>query len=184
MCCRVTVRYRFVGPGGDALETVVAAEAMDAGDKATSKAMSVAFRTALLQALALPTDDKDPDQDTYEVVGESTVKPNTGQGFVTSPRDGDDAQATQDVASPTLSVLPGGSTDDAAPEQATITGGEATATLPSGAASIYLTKDEQKELIRDYGSSKLVLEAFTAKFGEHIRRMADITCDMVEAMNE
>jgi len=41
------------------------AESMDSGDKATAKAMSVAFRTALLQTLCLPTDESDPDADSY-----------------------------------------------------------------------------------------------------------------------
>ena len=61
MCCRVIVTYQFVGPGRDFLEATVPGEAFDAGDKSTAKAMSVAFRTALLQALTLPTDDLDPD---------------------------------------------------------------------------------------------------------------------------
>ena len=39
---------------------------MDGGDKATAKAMSVAFRIALLQALALPTSEPDPDSTSYE----------------------------------------------------------------------------------------------------------------------
>jgi hypothetical protein len=39
---------------------------MDSGDKATAKAMSVAMRTALLQALCLPTDEPDPDATSYE----------------------------------------------------------------------------------------------------------------------
>jgi len=64
----LTVAYRFYGPAGDYLEAVVAGESMDSGDKATAKAMSVAFRTALLQTLALPTTDPDPDLDTYETV--------------------------------------------------------------------------------------------------------------------
>lgn len=63
---KVKVMYTFVGPQGDALTATVVAEAMDAGDKATTKAMSVAFRTALLQALCLPTDDADPDASSYE----------------------------------------------------------------------------------------------------------------------
>jgi hypothetical protein len=62
----VHVAYTFVGPEGDMLRTVVLGEAMDSGDKAVPKAMSVAFRTALLQALALPTDEPDPDSHTYE----------------------------------------------------------------------------------------------------------------------
>jgi hypothetical protein len=39
---------------------------MDSGDKAIAKAMSVAFRTALLQTLALPTDEADPDTSSYQ----------------------------------------------------------------------------------------------------------------------
>lgn len=62
----VTVEYTFVGPSGDTLTSVVIGESMDSGDKAVAKAMSVALRTALLQALALPTDDPDPDATSYE----------------------------------------------------------------------------------------------------------------------
>lgn len=64
--CTVRVRYQFHGPAGDTIDAVAIGEAMDAGDKATPKAMSVAFRTALLQALCLPTDDPDPDSQVYE----------------------------------------------------------------------------------------------------------------------
>lgn len=64
--CTVTVRYRFYGPAGDHLDAVVPGEAMDFGDKGSPKAMSVAFRTALLQGLALPTDAPDPDSVSYE----------------------------------------------------------------------------------------------------------------------
>ena len=63
---RLTVAYVFYGPDGDSITAVSVGEAMDSGDKATAKAMSVAFRTALLQALCLPTDEQDPDHDVYE----------------------------------------------------------------------------------------------------------------------
>lgn len=67
--CRVVVDYVFTAAvDGSSITTRVAAEAMDYSDKATAKAMSVAFRTALLQALALPTDDRDPDADSPEAV--------------------------------------------------------------------------------------------------------------------
>lgn len=62
----VVVKYVWTGPDASTLETVVPGEAMDSGDKGTAKAMSVAFRIALLQALCLPTDDTDPDQSVYE----------------------------------------------------------------------------------------------------------------------
>lgn len=62
----VKVTYRVYGPGGDSIHGKVAAEAMDFGDKAIAKAMSVAYRTFLLQALTIPTDEPDPDGESFE----------------------------------------------------------------------------------------------------------------------
>lgn len=62
----VRVAYTFYGPAGDSLTCSAMGESMDVGDKAMPKAMSVAFRTALLQALTLPTDEIDPDAESYE----------------------------------------------------------------------------------------------------------------------
>ncbi|WP_211370556.1 ERF family protein [Nonomuraea turkmeniaca] len=71
---QVTVTYRFYGPDGTHIDCRVPGEAMDSGDKAMSKAMSVAFRTALIQALCLPTDEPDPDGATYERSAAKTVE--------------------------------------------------------------------------------------------------------------
>jgi len=62
----VEVRYRFYGPKGDFIEAVVPGEAMDFGDKGVAKAMSVAYRIVLLQALCIPTDEPEPDAQSYE----------------------------------------------------------------------------------------------------------------------
>lgn len=64
--CTVMVRYRFYGPKGDYIEAVTPGESMDFGDKGAPKAMSVAYRTVLLQALCLPTHEPEPDSATYE----------------------------------------------------------------------------------------------------------------------
>lgn len=69
---RVVVEYTFTAVDGSAVVCSAAGEAMDSGDKATPKAMSVALRTALLQALMLPTDDPDPDADSYERTNAAT----------------------------------------------------------------------------------------------------------------
>lgn len=61
----VTVAYHWHGPDGSVVTGTVAGEAFDYGDKATSKAMSVAFRTYLLQTLTLPTNEPDPDTFSY-----------------------------------------------------------------------------------------------------------------------
>jgi hypothetical protein len=64
--CTVTVTYRFYGPSGDFLEAQAPGESMDSGDKGTPKAMSVAYRSLLLQTLCIPTDEPDPDSQSYE----------------------------------------------------------------------------------------------------------------------
>lgn len=64
----VTVTYRWTGPAGDSVETTVIGQAMDTGDKAGAKAMSVAYRTCILQTLSLPTHERDPDHDIYDRV--------------------------------------------------------------------------------------------------------------------
>lgn len=61
----VTVDYTFTD-GETSITAQVSAESFDSGDKATTKAMSVAYRIVLLQTLTLPTDDRDPDHDIYD----------------------------------------------------------------------------------------------------------------------
>lgn len=62
----LVAHYTIHGPSGDTMSGAAAGEASDAGDKATPKAMSVAYRTFLLEALTLPTSDPDPDASSYE----------------------------------------------------------------------------------------------------------------------
>lgn len=60
----VTVRmaYRFCHADGSSVECVTIGEAMDSGDKATNKAMSIAHKYAILQTFCIPTEDmEDPD---------------------------------------------------------------------------------------------------------------------------
>lgn len=62
----LAVKYTFWGPAGDSISCTVLSESMDSGDKAAAKAMSVAYRIALLQTLNLPTDEPDPDSQSYD----------------------------------------------------------------------------------------------------------------------
>lgn len=86
----VTVKYRFIGPAGDEVSAVVAAESIDSGDKATAKAMSVAWRTCLIQVFAIPTGDPDPDAAKYtrasaytpEEIRDRAVMPTATRGML------------------------------------------------------------------------------------------------------
>jgi hypothetical protein len=62
----VEVTYTVRGPAGDSFTGSVPGESMDSGDKGAAKAMSVAYRTFLLQALTIPTDEPDPDSTSVE----------------------------------------------------------------------------------------------------------------------
>ncbi len=65
---RVTMRYTFVHEDGSRSSTEAVGEAMDSGDKSSSKAMAIAQKYALLQAFTIPTvEEKDPDQQSHEV---------------------------------------------------------------------------------------------------------------------
>ena len=59
------VKYTFYAEDGSYVEAVVQGEGMDSGDKASNKAMSVAFKYAMFQVFCIPTDEmKDPDSET------------------------------------------------------------------------------------------------------------------------
>lgn len=70
----VRMKYTVYGPAGDSFEGSAFGQASDSGDKAVPKAQSVAYRTFLLQALTVPTDDPDPDQYTHERAVERTMQ--------------------------------------------------------------------------------------------------------------
>jgi hypothetical protein len=62
----VVVEYTITGPASDTMTAAAAGQAADSGDKAVPKAMSVAYRTVLLQALCIPTGDPDPDSSVHQ----------------------------------------------------------------------------------------------------------------------
>lgn len=62
----LTMKYTFYAEDGSFVETVVAGEAMDSGDKASNKAMAVAHKYALMQIFTVPTAElDDPDKESH-----------------------------------------------------------------------------------------------------------------------
>lgn len=63
----LTIQYRFYAEDGSFFDSVVQGEALDTGDKASSKAMAIAHKYVLLQVFSIPTDEvKDPDAESHE----------------------------------------------------------------------------------------------------------------------
>ncbi len=62
------IQYTFYAEDGSNISAVVVGEGMDSGDKATNKAMSVAFKYACFQVFCIPTEEMiDPDAECHEV---------------------------------------------------------------------------------------------------------------------
>lgn len=65
--CRI--KYTFYAEDGSCIEAVTVGEGMDSGDKATNKAMAIAFKYACFQVFCIPTEEmKDPDEETQDPV--------------------------------------------------------------------------------------------------------------------
>lgn len=62
------IRYEFYAEDGSCISAVVIGEGMDTGDKATNKAMSIAFKYACFQVFCIPTEEMiDPDSERPEL---------------------------------------------------------------------------------------------------------------------
>lgn len=63
------VKYTFYAEDGTNITCTVIGEGMDSGDKATNKAMSIAFKYACFQVFCIPTEEMvDADKESHEVI--------------------------------------------------------------------------------------------------------------------
>lgn len=63
---RLRMKFTFAAEDSSTISTVVIGEAMDSGDKATNKAMSIAYKYACFQTFCIPTEEmKNADPDGY-----------------------------------------------------------------------------------------------------------------------
>lgn len=62
------IRYTFYAEDGSCITAVTVGEGMDSGDKATNKAMAIAFKYACFQVFCIPTEEMtDPDSESQEL---------------------------------------------------------------------------------------------------------------------
>jgi hypothetical protein len=74
----VKAEFDFVATEDGSIHTVTTyGEAMDSGDKATNKAMSIAYKYAAFQAFCIPTEETavDPDAEAHHVAPQQKAKP-------------------------------------------------------------------------------------------------------------
>ena len=71
----VKVKYTFYAEDGTSITATVIGEGMDSGDKATNKAMSIAFKYVCFQVFCIPTEEMvDPDKESHEVMVKTISK--------------------------------------------------------------------------------------------------------------
>lgn len=69
------IRFRFYTTDGSYIEAVTVGEGMDSGDKATNKAMAIAFKYACFQVFCIPTEEMtDPDSESPDVAPNGNKK--------------------------------------------------------------------------------------------------------------
>lgn len=64
------IKFSFCAEDGSHVEAITVGEGMDSGDKATNKAMAIAFKYACFQVFCIPTEEMknaDPDKECHEV---------------------------------------------------------------------------------------------------------------------
>ena len=76
---RARVKYRFYAEDGSFIDANMEGEAIDSGDKSTSKAISIAYKYLLLETFMIPTEEqKDPDHESHELAKPAPPIPTTG----------------------------------------------------------------------------------------------------------
>lgn len=70
------IRFTFHAEDGSSISSTVIGTAMDSGDKADNKCLSIGLKYALLQAFLIPTEDMaEPDGQTHEVQPQQQPQP-------------------------------------------------------------------------------------------------------------
>ena len=105
----LTVRYDFYAVDGSSMSATVMGEAADSGDKATSKALSMAFKYALTEVLTLPTNEPDADETTHELGSRAASPPQTTRR--PPPQNGTRRTAPLDISAPSETISESGAAE-------------------------------------------------------------------------
>lgn len=69
------IRFTFFAEDGSFIQTIIVGEGQDTGDKATNKAMAIAYKYACFQVFCIPTEEmSDPDAESLEMEQEVNKK--------------------------------------------------------------------------------------------------------------
>lgn len=142
------IKYTLYAPDGSNVSCVVIGEGMDSGDKASNKAMSVAFKYAAFQLFCIPTEEMvDPDAECHEVLPrnaqKSSEKPDNAPAKVNTPAPAVQAAKLPENREKTASVTVTDKVPPAQPE------------TPANPVLQYLAKErEALRVVRNVGKAE------------------------------
>lgn len=92
------IKFVFFAEDGSSIETTIIGEAQDTGDKATNKAMAVAYKYACFQVFCIPTEEmKDPDAESLELADNGKPKEIKGRKKTAGVSSGTDGKSGKDA---------------------------------------------------------------------------------------
>lgn len=97
------IKYTFFAEDGSHIESIIIGEALDTGDKATNKAMAIAYKYACFQVFCIPTEEMtDPDAESPEVKAATPAK----QDKPSASKKDNAAKNTDNESSPEGKITP------------------------------------------------------------------------------
>ena len=121
------MKYTFYAVDGSHVEAVVIGEGMDSGDKATNKAMAIAFKYACFQLFCIPTEEMaepdakpvDPDKEGHQVKTASSTKRSAQKsGTATGKKTTDPPDSPAEAGTTSTAKQPGPTGRSTAPDGA------------------------------------------------------------------
>lgn len=95
---RALIAYDFYASDGSTVRAIVRGEALDSGDKASTKALAIALKYVATQTFMIPTEDaKDPDATTPDVGAPITPRPVVKPITTTEPATGPQLNAIAQI---------------------------------------------------------------------------------------
>ena len=104
------IKYTFFADDGSSLSAITIGEGMDSGDKATNKAMAIAFKYACFQVFCIPTEEMpDPDAESHDLASRNAAA--IKQKVEQPPKQSGNTNCISEKQAKRLFAISGGSPD-------------------------------------------------------------------------
>lgn len=173
------MKYTFYAVDGSHVEAVVIGEGMDSGDKATNKAMAIAFKYACFQLFCIPTEEMagpdarpvDPDKEGHQVKTASSAKRTTQKsGTVSEKKATDSSNGTVKQGTDSMVKQPGPTVGSTASDRTGLVTEDMIQELQKLVGK-YSAKGLKMEKILKMYSIKNIIEMSTSQYEDCMKKL-------------